>query len=180
MEKTSANEIPIYLSLGSNLGDRHTNLLAAIAALRQHMIINTLSPIYETEPAYLDDQPRFLNAVAYGHTMLSPHELLNTLKTIERELGRTTGPRFGPRTIDLDILLYGDLVLDTEELTIPHPRMLERPFVLIPLAQIAPDMMPHHWEATIGTLAGSVHGHGDIIKIIGPIRDIPDDIDKHA
>jgi 2-amino-4-hydroxy-6-hydroxymethyldihydropteridine diphosphokinase len=119
-----------YVGLGSNLGDREGTLLAAAERLGPHR----LSPIVETEPWGYSDQPRFLNAVAELETDLTPRELLDRLLEVERELGRVRGgPRYGPRTIDLDLLLYGDLVIDEPGLTVPHPRLGDRMFVLEPL-----------------------------------------------
>jgi 2-amino-4-hydroxy-6-hydroxymethyldihydropteridine diphosphokinase len=125
-----------YVGLGSNLGDREQSIRAAaeqIGALR-------LSPIVETEPWGYEDQPRFLNAVAEVETDLAPRALLDRLLDVERRLGRVrTGPRYGPRTIDLDLLLYGDERLDEGGLTVPHPRLHERLFVLEPLAALVPE-----------------------------------------
>jgi 2-amino-4-hydroxy-6-hydroxymethyldihydropteridine diphosphokinase len=119
-----------YVGLGSNLGNREGTLLAAAERLGPHR----LSPIVETEPWGYSDQPRFLNAVAELETDLTPRELLDRLLEVERELGRVRGgPRYGPRTIDLDLLLYGDLVIDEPGLTVPHPRLGDRMFVLEPL-----------------------------------------------
>jgi len=157
----------IYLALGSNLGDRRANLAAAIKRLRAQIAVEQISAIYESEPAYVDDQPRFLNAALRGRTQLPPDALLAFLKGIEHELGRIPGPRFGPRLIDLDILLYADLVITTDQLTIPHPRMAERPFVLVPLAEIAPDLVPPGWTTTVGELARTVRGHGDVRALVG-------------
>lgn len=133
----------VYLALGSNLGDRVQNLAAARAALaREAVTISAVSSIYETEPWGPVPQGRYLNQVLRGTTTLSPHDLLATLLEIERSLGRdrASEERYGPRTIDLDILLYDDLVVSDPDLVIPHPRMLERPFVLVPLAEIAPGL----------------------------------------
>lgn len=129
----------IYLGLGSNIGDRGANLRAALSRLAEFVRIARVSPVYETEPLLVEDQPLFLNLVCAGLTLLSPLDLLHALKRIERELGRVSGLRYGPRLIDIDLLLYDDLILTTPELTIPHPAMLERAFVLVPLAEIAPD-----------------------------------------
>jgi len=119
-----------YVGLGANLGDREGTILAAAERLGPHR----LSPIIETEPRGYADQPKFLNAVAELETSLTPRELLDRLLEIERELGRTReGPRYGPRTIDLDLLLYGDEVVEEPGLTVPHPRLTERLFVLEPL-----------------------------------------------
>jgi len=124
-----------YVGLGSNLGDREAILLRAADAIDAVR----LSPVIETEPWGYADQPRFLNAVAELETELSPRELLELLLDVERRLGRTReGPRYGPRTIDLDLLLYGDEVIDEPGLVVPHPRLLEREFVLEPLADLVP------------------------------------------
>ncbi len=132
----------VYLSLGSNLGDREANLLAALAALPPDVQPMAVSQAYETEPAYYLDQPPFLNAACYARTSLPPTALLTYLKGIERSLGRRTGVvRFGPRTADIDILFWDDRVVSTAQLTIPHPRLAERGFVLVPLVEIAPDLV---------------------------------------
>jgi 2-amino-4-hydroxy-6-hydroxymethyldihydropteridine diphosphokinase len=126
-----------YVGLGSNLGDRQGTILAAAERLGPHR----LSPILETEPWGYLDQPRFLNAVAEVETGLAPRELLDRLLEIERGLGRVrNGPRYGPRTIDLDLLLYGDLVVTEPGLTVPHPRLAERLFVLEPLFGLDPGL----------------------------------------
>jgi 2-amino-4-hydroxy-6-hydroxymethyldihydropteridine diphosphokinase len=133
-----------YIGLGSNLGDRQGYLDRAIQALQNHADIEVtqISSYYETEPlGGPADQPDFLNAVIEVATDLSPEELLDALRDIERDLGRVRRERYGPRTIDLDLLLYGDRVLDHPDLTIPHPRMHERGFVLEPLAEIAPQAL---------------------------------------
>ena len=129
-----------HIALGSNLGDRERNLRLAWERLQHHGSELLLSSLYETEPMYLADQPYFLNAVGRMYSFLAPQEMLQALHTIEDELGRDRGReiRMGPRSIDLDILLCGDLVMDESTLTIPHPRMTERGFVLIPLVEISP------------------------------------------
>lgn len=131
----------IYLSLGTNLGDRRENLRLAHAALPLHIQVVKFSSIYETEPWGYPDQPSFLNQVVQAQTNLAPPALLVTLKDIERTLGRRPTFRYGPRLIDLDILLYDSLVLDTPMLTIPHQRLAERAFVLVPMVEIAPDVI---------------------------------------
>ena len=130
----------VFLALGTNLGDRPANLCAAIAALPPSVVVRQSSPVYETPPWGVTDQPVFLNMVVKAKTRLEPAALLAHLKRIEQELGRTPTVRWGPRVIDMDILFYDDLVLETPEATIPHPRLHERAFVLIPLADIAPDL----------------------------------------
>jgi 2-amino-4-hydroxy-6-hydroxymethyldihydropteridine diphosphokinase len=160
---TPTSDALVYLALGSNLGDRQANLAAAVERLRPQVTVEQISSLYETEPAYVLDQPRYLNAALRGRTALAPLALLSFLKQIERELGRTAGSRFGPRIVDLDILLYDNFVIDADDLIIPHPRMAERPFVLVPLAEIAPDLIPPGWDTSVGILAGVVRGHGDVI-----------------
>ena len=133
----------VYLGLGSNLDDRRRNLEAALDALRAHpqIAVTAVSSFLETDPVGgPPGQGRFLNAAAKIETDLSPEALLEELKRVERALGRKPGPRWGPREIDLDILLCGEEILETGTLVIPHPRMRERRFVLEPLAEIAPDV----------------------------------------
>ena len=128
----------VYLSLGSNLGRREANLQAAIAQLPP---VLRVSPIYETEPVDYTDQDWFLNLVVEAETDLSPTQLLDRTTAIEHALGRVRSTPKGPRTIDIDILLYGDAVVNTAALQIPHPRMGSRRFVLAPLADLAPDLL---------------------------------------
>jgi len=146
----------IFLALGSNLGDRKANLYAAIDHLRRHIAIRRLSPVYETEPAYVTDQPPFLNMVLHGETALAPDTLLIFLKSIEQEMGREKTIRFGPRVVDIDILLFDDLRVATDVLTIPHPRMAERAFVLIPLADIAPALVIPGMDETVSELVAAL------------------------
>lgn len=129
----------IYLGLGSNLGDRAQNLRAAVKALAPQVIVRAESPIFETPPWGVEDQPGFLNMAVKGETELRPAALRDHVKGIEMTLGRTPTYHWGPRLIDIDILLYEDLVMDTPELVIPHPQMHKRPFVLVPLETIAPE-----------------------------------------
>jgi 2-amino-4-hydroxy-6-hydroxymethyldihydropteridine diphosphokinase len=127
----------VFLGLGSNLGNRLANIEGAIDRLEPQVHLMDVSSVYETAPWGILEQPQFLNCVIAGKTSLKPEELLIKLKSVEKEMGRQPGIRFGPRLIDLDILLYDDLVLAGEDLAIPHPRMLERAFVLVPLAELA-------------------------------------------
>ena len=128
----------VYIALGTNLGERLENLRAAIAALTQKATLLAESHIYETPPWGYEDQPDFLNMVVKVETNLEPEGLLNYLKQIEAKLGREKSVRWGPRLIDLDILFYDELIIDTPPLIIPHPHLHERAFVLVPLADIAP------------------------------------------
>ena len=133
-----------YVGLGSNLGDRGATLLAALEALRNSPAVEVVavSTFRETDPVGVVDQPRFVNAVAALETSLAPRELLVRLLQVERELGRDRAreERWGPRTVDLDLLLYGDDVIDEPGLTVPHPRLAERAFVVVPLLELAPDL----------------------------------------
>ena len=132
----------VYIGLGANLGERRETIDAALARLDEHPAIRVgaVSALIDTEPVGGPaGQPNYLNGAAAIETDLEPAALLAELKRIEHDLGRREGPRWGPREIDLDILLCGDLVLDSPDLTIPHPRLRERRFVLAPLAEIAPD-----------------------------------------
>ena len=131
----------IYLSLGSNLDDRYAALQAALAAFPPAVTVLAESPIYETPPWGVTDQPAFLNMVIRAETHLAPLALLALLKRLETQLGRLPSIRYGPRKIDLDILFYDELVLDTPELFLPHPRLSERAFVLVPLADLAPGLV---------------------------------------
>ena len=131
----------IYLGLGSNLDDRQRNLERALQALAPSVHLIAASPLYETAPWGYEHQPSFLNQVAQAETSLPPLELLKYLKDIEARLGRQPTIRYGPRLIDLDLLLYDDLLLEAPGLQIPHPRMHERAFVLAPLADLAPDLV---------------------------------------
>lgn len=149
-----------YVGLGTNLGERAANLQAAMERLRALGEVRRVSSLYETDPVGYRDQPSFLNMVAALRTALSPQHLLIACKVIERELGRVSTFRYGPRLIDLDILLYDELILDTPELTIPHPRLRERAFVLIPLAEIAPDIVEPRGRLSIGVLASEIDRSG--------------------
>jgi len=132
--------VTAYLGLGSNLGNREDNLDMALKLLSQRMKVGRVSSIYDTEPVGNTDQPRFLNIACEVFTHLAPEGLLALAKGIEGKMGRR-GKSGEPRTIDIDILLYGDTVMETPDLVIPHPRMAERSFVLVPLAEVAPDLI---------------------------------------
>ena len=127
-----------YVGVGANIGDREATIRAAISALPG---VVAVSELRETDPVGVTDQPQFLNGVAALETELEPRELLDVLLAVERRLGRERRERWGPRTIDLDLLLYGDEVVDEPGLTVPHPRLPERCFALEPLADLAPKLI---------------------------------------
>jgi len=137
--------VTVYLSLGSNLGDRAANLRAGLAKLDGEILqITQTSSVYETGPVGITPErvPDYLNLATRAETSLAPEALLRHTQSAELALGREPTYRWGPRVIDIDILLYGDERIDTPRLTIPHPRMMERAFVLIPLREIAPELIP--------------------------------------
>lgn len=157
----------IYLALGSNLGDRHKHLTDALQYLRGTINIERTSSIYETEPVGYLDQPPFFNLVCQGTTHLSPQELLKFVKDTELHLGRQPTFRNGPRIIDIDILLYDDLSLQEEQLTIPHPRMAERAFALVPLVEIAPNAIEPTRKQTAQALLATISQQG--VRKVGSI-----------
>ena len=142
----------VYLGLGTNLGDRKQNISKAIEAISLKMSISKQSSLYETTAWGYTDQPDFLNQVIQVETNLSPLRLLNFLKKTEVELGRVENFRYGPRLIDIDILFYDDLIKTTSRLQIPHPRIQERAFVLVPLNEIAPGYVHPVLKKTIAEL----------------------------
>ena len=150
----------VYLALGTNLGERMLNLAQALALLPPEVTILRSSPVYETPPWGVTDQPAFLNMVCQAETALEPLALLDRLKDLEEKMGRQSSVRFGPRLIDLDILFYDDLVFHDERLEIPHPRLAERAFVLVPLADLAPDLVHPASRQTIRTLLAKVDRSG--------------------
>jgi 2-amino-4-hydroxy-6-hydroxymethyldihydropteridine diphosphokinase len=145
-----------YIGLGSNVGDRLANLQAALYALEPIAV----SPIYETEPWGYTEQDPFLNAVAEIKTDLEPTALLQRLKDIEQQVGRRATFRYGPREIDIDILLYDDLVMDEDGLSIPHPRLHERAFMLRPLADLAPELIIPPGEQSVSELLAALDQSG--------------------
>jgi 2-amino-4-hydroxy-6-hydroxymethyldihydropteridine diphosphokinase len=153
----------VYLALGSNLGDRAGNLRAAVDALAPQVIVSAESKIYETPPWGYEDQPAFLNMAVKAETDLEPASLLKHLKELEVHLGRAQSFRWGPRLIDIDILFDDDRVVDTPSIVIPHPRLHERAFVLIPLADIAPDFVHPVLKKTIRELLRTTENSRGII-----------------
>jgi len=150
----------VYLALGSNLGDRRGNLAAALQQLRDILDITALSSVYETEPVGYADQPRFLNMVCGGKTSLSVHDLLVQAKAIEISLGRKVTFRNGPRPIDIDILFYDELDMSSPDLSVPHPRLAERAFVLVPLAEIAAEKVDPRSGHSVAQLLTEVAQQG--------------------
>jgi 2-amino-4-hydroxy-6-hydroxymethyldihydropteridine diphosphokinase len=145
----------VYLALGSNLNDRHENLRQAVAALSPQIDIKAKSHIYETDPWGYEDQPKFLNMAVRGQTYLEPEPLLKHLKRLETALGRQITFANGPRSIDIDILFFDDQILETPLLTLPHPRLHERGFVLLPLMDLAPDLVHPLLKKSIQELTAS-------------------------
>ena len=161
----SVNEtVTVYLSLGSNLGNRQENLDRALKLLSERMRMGKVSSIYDTEAVGPISQPRFLNLACEVFTRLAPEGLLALVKGIEQKMGRYS--RSGePRIIDIDIVLYGDKVVDTPELVIPHPKMHERSFVLVPLAEIAPDFVHPVLKKTMKELNKAIKEKQGVLKL---------------
>jgi 2-amino-4-hydroxy-6-hydroxymethyldihydropteridine diphosphokinase len=156
----------VFVALGSNLGDRAAFLQAAAMRLRRLPSTRAVqhSSVYESDPYGKKDQPRFLNAVTELDTALTPEQLLPLLKEIENDVGRVPGERWGPREIDLDILIYDGLVVDQEELHVPHADLVNRKFVLVPLRDIAPDLVHPVNGMTITELAASCRDEARVVK----------------
>ena len=154
------NGLPVVLlALGANLGDRERNLAVALRRMQPLVRIEAVSSLYETDPVP-EGQPPYLNAACRAVTGLQPRALLRHLREVEREIGRRAGERWGPRPIDIDLLVYGDAVVDEDGLSVPHPELPARAFVLVPLAEIAADMRHPTLDRTIGALAQEIDGSG--------------------
>ena len=158
-----------YIGFGSNIGDRLSYIRSAITALSEieGITLQKISSLYETAPVGNEAQDDFLNGVVSIRTHHSPHTLLYTLKQIEINIGREHRIRWGPREIDMDILIYGDLCVETQNLTVPHPEMHLRRFVLVPLAEIAPDLVHPILNETIQTLLAHLEDDRSAVKAEG-------------
>lgn len=154
-----------WIGIGSNLGDRESHIRKGVALMNAlpDTVVVAVSSIYDTAPVGSIDQPRFLNAAAELETELTARSLLGELMSIEEECGRIRGDRWGPRTLDLDLLLFDELQLSGEDLTLPHPRMAERAFVLVPLAEIAPDLFVPGTGRVVSELLHSLQAPGSAV-----------------
>jgi len=156
--------VEVYLSLGSNLGDRRANLKKALQLLGDSVEVTSVSSVYDTEPVGVGEQPRFVNLMCRVNTDMGPAQLLSFIKGIEAGMGRDLSLRDAPRIIDIDIIFYGDTIIESPELIIPHPRMRERAFVLVPFAEIAPEVVHPVSGERIDELAGEVGGRDRVVK----------------
>ena len=164
--------VTAYLGLGSNLGDRRKNLqdaLELLDTLDDGAKVLRSSNVYETEPWGLADQPKFLNCVLEVTTTVSPEGLLALAKQVEQTLGREWSPKYGPRVIDVDVLLYGNITMDTPDLQIPHPRMEQRAFALVPLAELADGAVHPVLGLTIDQMATEVDGKDGVMLWSAPM-----------
>lgn len=158
----------VYLGLGANLGDREGQLRRALDALNRRGDVADCSSVYETLPWGVEHQPLFLNLCCRLETRLDPMALHGACRSIERRLGRAPGPRWGPRTIDIDLLAYDEVQLETARLSLPHPRIAERAFVLAPLAEIAPELRLPGLPGTVATLLAALPDADAQVRVVGP------------
>lgn len=159
------NKHRVFIGLGTNLGNRPWNLETALRRLPPAVTVTAVSRLYETAPAYVLDQPPFLNGVIQAETGLSPADLLTALKQLEVSIGRAKTVRYGPRQIDLDILFYEDQLVSLPHLQIPHPRLQERGFVLHPLADIAPDLVHPKLGVTVRQMLAALPAQDGVLNI---------------
>ena len=157
----------VLLALGANIGDRLANLRAAVGGLADILQVEAVSPVYETAPMYDTDQGAYLNMVATGRTDLEPRPLLDALKALERRIGRVRSRRYGPRSIDLDIVFYADRIVREPGLDVPHPRVAERAFVLAPAADIAPEWRHPENGRTVVEMLGELGAPEGIERLQG-------------
>lgn len=162
-----ADWVEVGIALGANLGDRSANLRFGLARLAPTVRVTKLSPLYESAPVGVTDQPAFHNAVCLARTSLEPLQLLDFLKEIEHAAGRRPGRRWGPRLLDLDILFFGDRVIEWGRLTVPHPRIRERGFVLRPLADLDPTRRLPGWTEDVQTALAAIDT-SDLVAVAGP------------
>jgi 2-amino-4-hydroxy-6-hydroxymethyldihydropteridine diphosphokinase len=169
----------VFFSLGSNMGEREAELQNALNTLHfERLRVTKLSSLYETEPQDVKQQPLFLNLVAEAETEMFPLQVLARIAVIEREMGRRRVQPKGPRNIDIDILLFGNFVVDTPKLTIPHARMHERRFVLEPLAELAPTLRHPVTKRTVKEMLAAA-APGQLVRRIGRRLDLPVDFAQH-
>ncbi|MGI8552335.1 MAG: 2-amino-4-hydroxy-6-hydroxymethyldihydropteridine diphosphokinase [Dehalococcoidia bacterium] len=156
----------VYLGLGANAGNRLANLRSGLRRLSCTMIVERVSSLYETDPVGPIEQPPYFNAVCSARTDLEPHSLLQVVKQIEWSLGRRAGPVWGPRPLDIDILIYGDSRIDLPDLQVPHARLADRSFVLCPLAELAPDLLVPGIGRSVKALSAQIGAGG--VRLLSP------------
>jgi len=163
----SQSFVTVYLGLGSNIGDREVCLQRAVEKLHSHsgIVVEQCSSLYETEPIGVSEQPLFLNMVLEGRTYHSAYTLLDIVKKIEKEIGRTPGTRWGPREVDIDVLFYNGAIIKNDKLIIPHPEIPFRRFVLEPLCEIVPDFVCPKTQCTIRQLLAVCRDSSQVRKI---------------
>lgn len=168
MNEPEASPSTVFIGIGANLGSVRENFVRAVKSIEKYARLVAASSLYESEPVGLEDQPKFTNAVVKVETELSPFELLDCLKAIEKEIGRKKTVRWGPRVIDLDIIFYEDFVINTDSLVIPHPRAHERRFVLEPLLEIEPSAWHPAKNMSVRDICSELADSQVISKMEGP------------